>query len=388
MNTYRAKHNLKTREKPPFSIYWRNRIGYNNLTTQALVFRCDATAQKFYVKLLTRLNKCGVIPEKKGHFIPLAVIKNNENATKRAMDGQNKYLTTTISIPIIGLSFKALKTEIEVGKTGKATIKSIIYQHCLSLEPTAKSEDLGRFNLICSNSDTESTIKFIKQDIPIMWSLLPRAVANKFPEPLHVAHPRLTAGFSGAPIGTNNSITLEDPQSVGTNYTTETESTQPPSIQRPPRYVSVIYNEAKSNPKIPNPSNNQSKTNLDKSHTTIQLESDLSTLVSSIREEMTKELQARTDLITALKDEISQLQKEKHPYTTRPNRNPDTHNNTDRAPSPRDRLDELFASDSKPCLTAAVMRGTMFSTIDVIRSAISGTWDGPVGIALRNSCIS
>ena len=58
------------------------------------------------------------------------------------------------------------------------------------------------------------------------------------------------------------------------------------------------------------------------------------------------------------------------------------------APSPRDRLDELFASDSKPCLTAAVMIGTMFSTIDVIRSAISGTWDGPVGIALRNSCIS
>ena len=126
----------------------------------------------------------------------MSVTKNNENATKKAMDGQNKYLINTTSIPIIGLSFEALRTKIEVGDSGQATIESIIYQHCLSIEQTAKSTELGRFNLICHRNDTDSLLEFIKKDIPIMWSLLPPAIAHKFQEALQVTHPHLTAGYS------------------------------------------------------------------------------------------------------------------------------------------------------------------------------------------------
>ena len=95
LNTYRTKHNLTPNSIPSFSIYWRNRIVFNKLTTQALVIRADATIQRFFVKFFTRANKNGVLPEQKGRFIPMSVSKNNENATKRAMDGQNKYLTNT-----------------------------------------------------------------------------------------------------------------------------------------------------------------------------------------------------------------------------------------------------------------------------------------------------
>ena len=126
LNMYHTKHNLQPTDMPSFSIYWRYSITYNKLTTRALILRWDATVQKFFVKFLTRSNKCGLIPEETGHFIPLSVTKNNELATKKAMDGQNKYLTNTASIPIIGLSYKALQTEIEVGDLGRATIESII----------------------------------------------------------------------------------------------------------------------------------------------------------------------------------------------------------------------------------------------------------------------
>ena len=311
LNTYRTKHNLKSSEIPPFSIYWRNSITYNKLTTRALILRCDASVQKCFVKFLTRSNKSGLIPEKKGRFIPLSVTKNNELATKRAMDGQNKYLTNTTSIPIIGLSFEALRTEIEVGDSGRATIESLIYERCLSLEPTAKSKDLGRFNIICPITETDSILEFINKDFPIMWTLLPTPIANKFKDSIDVTFPRLTAGFSGhSNTGNNTSVTLDDPQSIGSNKTDDTSWTQPPITQRPPRYVSVIYRaESTSPPTQHTPQNqNKNKDHSDKSQTTTtHSESDLSTLVSNIRDEMNKELQAHTEIITALKNEITQL---------------------------------------------------------------------------------
>ena len=306
LTTYRSKHDLSPQALPAFSIYWRNRIVYNKLTTSALVLRCDATIQKFFVKFFTRANKCGLIPEKKGRFIPLAVTKNNENATKWAMDGHNKYLTNTLSIPVIGLSFEALRQEIDVEEAGRTTVESIIYQHCLSLEPTAKSHDLGRFNLIVSHSDKDSTVQFIQNDIPIMWSLLPDTIANKYNESHHIPYPRLTAGFSG--LG-SHSISLEDPQSITSHHTPDTLWTQPPNIQRPPRYVSVIYKaDGLPPPNTQSPKvNHSNKPSSDKSQTTVQSDSDISTLISSIKEEMNREFQAHTALISTLKEEISQL---------------------------------------------------------------------------------
>ena len=316
VNTYRTKHNLHNHDIPPFSLYWRNRVVYNNLATSAIVLRCDATIQKFFVKFFTRANKNGTITEQKGRFIPMSVSKNNENATKKAMDGQNKYLTHTNSIPIIGLSFEALQTHIEIGDSGQATIESIIYQHCLSLEPTAKSTDLGRFNLICHKNDTDTLLEFIKNDLPIMWTLLPPTVANKYQETLQVTCPRLTAGYSGTTIGTDRSITLDDPQSISS--TTDTQWTQPPNTRRPPRYVSVIYKDDSgptynnTTKKIPD---NKSRTSSEKSQTTTQSESDISTLVSSIRDDMNREFQAHTEQISALRDEITQLRNTPNPNT-------------------------------------------------------------------------
>ena len=57
-------------------------------------------------------------------------------------------------------------------------------------------------------------------------------------------------------------------------------------------------------------------------------------------------------------------------------------------PPTRDRLDESAMSESKPCLTAAVIRGTIFSTMEVMRDVMSGMDAGRVGMALRSSCIS
>ena len=307
LNTYRAKHNLKPNAIPTFSIYWRKRVVFNKLTTQALVVRTDATIQRFFVKFFTRANKNGVIPEKKGRFIPMSVSKNNENATKRAMDGQNQYLTATTSIPIIGLSFEALNTVIAVGESGQATVESIIYQNCLSLEPTAKSQELGRFNLICLHTEATALLEFVNTEIPKIWSLLPPEISNKFKENLQILRPRLTAGYSGQTISGTNSVVLDDPQSVSS--TVSNQWTQPPNINRPPRYVSVIYKDDEASQTTSHKTNqdNQTKPSSEKSQHTIQSDSDLSTLVSSIREEMNREFQAHTELINALKDEIVHL---------------------------------------------------------------------------------
>ena len=319
LNTYRTKHNLQESDLPPFSIYWRNRVVYNNLTTRALVIRCDATIQKFFVKFFTRANKNETIPTQKGKFIPMSITKNNEHATKKAMEAQNKYLTFTTSIPIIGLSFEALTTSIAIGESGQATIESILYQHCLSIEPTAKTTDLGRFNLICHKDNTNSLLEFIKNDIPVMWTLLPPSLAHKFQEALQVTHPRLTAGYSGMTSTTSKdgSVILDDPQSVSSPP--NSLWTQPPDDRRPPRYVSVIYNadgldSEQSRRTTPD---NKSRTGSDKSQTTTQSASDLSTLVSSIREDMNKELRAHTEIINALKQEINQLRSSPAPTQAR-----------------------------------------------------------------------
>ena len=322
LNTYRTKHNLQADELPPFSLYWRPRIVYGKFHTSALVLRCDATIQKFFVKFLTRANKSGSIPTQKGRFIPMSVSKHNETATKKAMDGQNQYLTNTTSIPLIGMSFEALNSTIAVGDSGRATIEAIIYQHCLSIEPTAKSNDFGRFNLICLKTDTEHLLEFIKTDIPTMWTLLPHDISHKFQEALQVTCPRLTAGYSGlSTISTDTSIILDDPQSISS--TTETTWTQPPNTRRPPRYVSVIYKEEETvvrhiaaNDTHNTPFDNKSKISSDKSQTTTRSESELSTLVSSIREDMNREFQVHTEIISALKEEIQQLRKQTSVATT------------------------------------------------------------------------
>ena len=319
LNTYRTKHGLSGNEFPPFSIYWRNRVVLSNLTTRALVIRCDSTIQKFFVKFFTRANKSGTVPEQKGRFIPMSVSKNNEQATKKAMDGQNKYLTHTTSIPLIGLSFDALQAHIDVVDSGKETVESIIYRHCLSIEPTAKTTELGRFNLICHKNDVDSVLEFVKTDIPAMWTLLPPHIAHKFEEALQVRHPRLTAGYSGGSTGTDISanVVLDDPQSISSN--TDTQWTQPPNTRRPPRYVSVIYKADEyhnSDTKIHRPptSDNKSRTSSsEKSQTTTHSTSDLSTLVSSIRDDMNREFQVHTELINALKDEITQLRSSPSP---------------------------------------------------------------------------
>ena len=238
----------------------------------------------------------------------MSVSKNNEHATKKAMEAQNKYLTQTTSIPLIGLSFEALMTKIEIGETGQATIESIIYQHCLSIEPTAKTTDLGRFNLICHHDSTAPLLEFIKNDIPVMWTLLPPTIAHKFQEALQVTHPRLTAGYSGIVSSHSGSVILEDPQSVSSPP--DKQWMQPPDTRRPPRYVSVIYNTEGTDSEHTSrrtTSDIKSRTSSDKSQTTTQSASDLSTLVSSIREDMNRELQAHTETINALKQEISQL---------------------------------------------------------------------------------
>ena len=162
----------------------------------------------------------------------MSVSKNDENALKRAMDGQNNiFLTNTTLIPIIGLSFEAsLKTDIAVGKLGNATIESIIYQHCLSLEPTTKSHNFNRFNLICLRTDTDVLLEFIKTDIPQMWTLLPGLPINSNrPFKLHTPASQLVSPVSrmservASPLMIQNLSALHPIAHHGNNHLTSTD---------------------------------------------------------------------------------------------------------------------------------------------------------------------
>ena len=316
---YTSKHGITDNKViPPFAIYYRQKIKYKKLSSQGLIIRCDATSCQFFVKFLTRANTSGIIPIQKGSFIPLSVSKQNEKATISAMDLQNKYLTLTSSIPIIGLSFEALATEIDVQGDGHMTIETLIYQNCLSLEPTAKSHDLGRFNLVCLKTEEKRMIEYIETDFPMMWKLIPTDVASKFVESLHINYPRLTSGYTGVTSdgSNNNSVIINDPQSISPSASSTSQAdnpwTKPPKIKRPPPFVSVIYNETSSQTNRRNKNDNKSRASSTKSQTT----SDLSTMVSDLREEVTKEFQEHTAILSALRDEIAQL-RQLHSQPTR-----------------------------------------------------------------------
>ena len=163
-----------------------------------------------------------------------------------------------------------------------------------------------------------------------MWTLLPHNISHKFQEALQVTYPRLTAGYSGlTTVSTEASIILDDPQSISS--VNDNTWTQPPETRRPPRYVSVIYKEEaqvlRHNEPRTSLSDNKSKiSSSDKSQTTTRSESELSTLVSSIREDMNREFQAHTEIISALKEEISQLRNRTIAETTSDGLdNPTTH---------------------------------------------------------------
>ena len=308
LQAYTKQHSLKDDTIPSFSIYFRNRVTYKNLPTKALIIRCDATICPFFVKFLTRANSSGMIPIKKGSFIPLAVTKHNEKATISAMDLQNKYLSRTVSIPIIGLSFESLQSHIDVEGEGKKTIETLIYENCLSVEPTSKSQDLGRFNLICFKNDEQRLINYIETDFPMMWRLLPTDVATAFSENLKIDYPRLTSGFTGATNSNSpHSVTINDPQSISQSANSNSESdnqwTKPPKIRRPPPFVSVIYNETASQAHRRTKTENKSRTSSTKSQTT----SDMSTLVSDLRDEVVQEFKEHAQILSTLRNEIAQL---------------------------------------------------------------------------------
>ena len=306
LQAYNQTHNLTDEAFPSFSIHFRNRVTFKKLSTQALIIRCDATIGQFFVKFLTRANTSGTIPIKKGSFIPLAVTKHNEKATISAMDLQNKYLTRTVSLPVIGLSFESLQNRIDVEGEGMKTIETLLYENCLSVEPTSKSADLGRFNLICFHTDESSLINYIETDFPMMWKLLPTDVASKFSDKLKIDHPRLTSGFTGVNVGPN-SVTINDPQSISQSVTSQSESdnqwTKPPKIRRPPPFVSVIYNETASQTNRRTRNENKSRTSSTKSQTT----SDMSTMVSDLRDDVAKEFKEHAEILSTLRNEIAQL---------------------------------------------------------------------------------
>ena len=229
-----------------------------------------------------------------------------------------------------------------------------------------------------------------------MWTLLPPDIANKFDNALQISYPRLTSGFSGAsaPSSTNASM-LDDPQSIGSTTTT-TNWTEPPEITRPPRYVSVIYKaDNPIRPSFKTRDKNKIQFNSDKSHATTQSESDLSTLVSSIREEMQNEFKIHSELITALKDEISNLRQQPiptHGAAATPTQQPGSHAPNDDVAALRKEIQELrqniptqpsmqdfstlitaVVNNMVPLITAAVRQGLDADHDSIKRSRTGST---------------
>lgn len=136
--------------------------------------------------------------------------------------------------------------------------------------------------LLVTNSALTSLLCVLKSLLCGHCSLLQLLRNLKSPFKLPISH--LTAGFSGnTHSGSITSVTLEDPQSIGSNPTKDNQWPQSPVISQPPCYMSVNF---KTDTSPPSPQfmmpDNKSKVSSDKSNTTIHFKSDLSVFLSPV----------------------------------------------------------------------------------------------------------
>jgi hypothetical protein len=118
--------------------------------------RTHAVAANFFEMLLRNMKDLMEISPNDMVVVPLKLARTTRPKAIACVREQNKFLDKTTSLPLVGISFAALNYKIQVlidenthAETSKPiSVRDLIGRHVLSVEPTSKSDSLGRFNVI------------------------------------------------------------------------------------------------------------------------------------------------------------------------------------------------------------------------------------------------
>jgi hypothetical protein len=99
------------------------------------------------------------------------------------------------SPPLVGISFEAIDYKINVllnkdthaESTEPVSVHNLLGRHVLSVEPTSKSDSLGRFNVIVYKRKVDMAKAFLQAELPSMWHEIQFAEKR-------IPYPRLTKG--------------------------------------------------------------------------------------------------------------------------------------------------------------------------------------------------
>jgi hypothetical protein len=143
-------------EIPPLSLYLRRRYRIDSSETTCVILRTDAVAANFFEMLLRNMNDSMEISPNDMVIVPLKLARTDRTKAIACVREQNKFLDETTLLPLVGISFEALDYKIRVlldenthAETSEPiSVRDLIGCHILSVEPTSKSDSLGRFNVI------------------------------------------------------------------------------------------------------------------------------------------------------------------------------------------------------------------------------------------------
>jgi hypothetical protein len=104
-------------------------------------------------------------------------------AYHRAIVLQNQFLSNVRTLPVIGISPKALQQSISLGDSDPERLIDVLNRYKLftSIEPTAQSEKLGKYFFITTSELFVAAKQWINTDLPLIWAELDQTFLNELP---------------------------------------------------------------------------------------------------------------------------------------------------------------------------------------------------------------
>jgi hypothetical protein len=245
----RLHSDLTFTEIPPFALYLRRRYRIDSSETTCVILRTDAVAANFFEMLLRNMNDSMEISPNDMVIVPLKLARTDRPKAIACVREQNKFLDETTSLPLVGISFEALDYKIQVlidedthAETSEPiSVRDLIGRHVLSVEPTSKSDSLGRFNVIVHKRKLDMAKAYLQTELPAIWHELPEAIRSKFAAK-RIPYPRLTKGQD---IGSSMSVmtSLSDLSSIDPRTGAVTNKwDKPPNLNpKPPTNIDALY---------------------------------------------------------------------------------------------------------------------------------------------------
>jgi hypothetical protein len=224
---------------PPFSLYLRRRYRIDSSETTCVILRTDAVAANFFETLLRNTNDLLEIIPSEMIIVPLKLARTDRVKAIAWIREQNKFLDETVSLPLVGVSIAALDHKITVLTNADTQVEApisardILRRHVISVEPTSKSDTLGRFNFIVHKRKVDLVKAYLQTELPLMWQELPDIIRNQFADK-RIPFPRLTKGqdigSTMSVISTLTDISTVDPK-TGSSFN---QWDKPPNLHSPP----------------------------------------------------------------------------------------------------------------------------------------------------------